>query len=158
MVDFWWSRRHHEFDILRELALTPGHIRALLAIRADEARPMRSLAEALACDASMATWLVDRLEERGLVERRALATDRRVKTIVLTPLGLATKARFLEQLYAPPAEFLALDTATLKALRDALVRLSSTSRRAGAPPGLVVRAGGRRGPGPPLAPTGRTPR
>lgn len=49
--------------------------------------PMRELAQRLRCDASNVTGLVDRLEQRGLVERRAAPTDRRVKSLVVTPAG-----------------------------------------------------------------------
>jgi DNA-binding MarR family transcriptional regulator len=48
---------------------------------------MRALAREWRCDASTATWIVDRLEGKGLAERRAHATDRRVKLVVLTPRG-----------------------------------------------------------------------
>jgi len=68
---------------------------------------MRALARAWNCDASNATWMVDRLETRGLVERRALLHDRRVKAVVLTPLGAGTKRELLTRLHQPPDDFLA---------------------------------------------------
>jgi DNA-binding MarR family transcriptional regulator len=71
----------------------------------------------------MATWLVDRLEERGLVRRGSLPNDRRVKTVALTSEGLMTKDRLLVQLYEPPAELMALDRTTLETLRGALEKL-----------------------------------
>lgn len=84
---------------------------------------MRAMADGLSCDASVATWLVDRLEERGLVERRTPPSDRRVKTIVLTPLGIRTRERLRESFYEPPAELMNLDLASLQALADALRKL-----------------------------------
>src|SRR6266487_2970748 len=81
-------------------------------------------AEAWHCDASNVTWTVDRLQERGLVERRTQPTDRRVKAVVLTELGGRTKAEVLGTLYEPPAGLLGLDRPGLDALRDALARLS----------------------------------
>ena len=69
------------------------------------------------------TWLVDRLEERGMVERRASTTDRRVKTIALTPAGVAFRGRLLEHMFEPPPELLQVDTDTLKSLRDELAKL-----------------------------------
>jgi DNA-binding MarR family transcriptional regulator len=48
--------------------------------------PMRDLACRLRCDASNVTGIVDRLEQRGLVERQS-APDRRVKSLVATPRG-----------------------------------------------------------------------
>jgi DNA-binding MarR family transcriptional regulator len=113
--------------ILKELGLTPGHMKVLSVLEPDDARPMGVIAEACHCDPSMATWLVDRLEERGLVRRGSLTTDRRVKTVTLTPDGVETKARLLAQLYEPPAELVALDRATLETLRGALEKLPPTA-------------------------------
>jgi MarR family transcriptional regulator, organic hydroperoxide resistance regulator len=115
--------------ILRDLGLTPGHMKALSMLDPDEPKPMRAMADALTCDASMVTWLVDRLEERGLVERRASPADRRVKTLVLTPLGIRTRERLAEALYTPPADLLAMDLASLEALRDELRKLPVPERR-----------------------------
>jgi DNA-binding MarR family transcriptional regulator len=109
--------------ILRELGLTPGHMKALAVLDPAEPRPMRSLADTLSCDASMVTWLVDRLEERGLVRRQGLPSDRRVKTVALTRLGVETRDRLLSALYEPPAELLSLDAASLEALRTQLSKL-----------------------------------
>jgi DNA-binding MarR family transcriptional regulator len=52
---------------------------------------MNKVAGRLHCDASNVTGIVDRLEGRGLVERRARADDRRVKEIALTPEGRRVK-------------------------------------------------------------------
>jgi len=114
-----FSRGEHQ-AILREHGLTPGHLKALGVLDPDEPRPMRAMAQALNVDASMCTWLVDRLEERGFVERRSLPSDRRVKTVVLTPEGIRLRERLTEALYEPPPELLALDPARLRALREAL--------------------------------------
>jgi DNA-binding MarR family transcriptional regulator len=48
---------------------------------------LRELAYAMGCDAPAATVAVNDLEERGLVERRADAEDRRVKIVSLTAEG-----------------------------------------------------------------------
>lgn len=122
MAGFTFSRlqRGGHFAILRELGLTPGHLKALGVLDPDEPRPMRALADALVCDASTVTWLVDRLEERGLVERRSLPADRRVKTVALTPLGVQTRERLADAMFQPPAELLALGDERLEALRHAL--------------------------------------
>lgn len=53
----------------------------------DEPVPMGELAQRLCCDASNVTGIVDRLEARGLVERRMAPDDRRVKRLVLTEAG-----------------------------------------------------------------------
>jgi DNA-binding MarR family transcriptional regulator len=69
------------------------------------------------------TWLIDRLEERELVERRTTPTDRRVKSIALTSRGVEVRRLILDKLFEPPEELLALDTASLEALREQLRKL-----------------------------------
>jgi len=49
--------------------------------------PMRDVACQMRCDASNVTGIIDRLETRGLVQRRAAPGDRRVKSLVATPRG-----------------------------------------------------------------------
>ena len=95
----------------QELGITPGHVKALLELRPELPRSMGALAETLRCDASNATWLVDRLEERGLVERRPLPGDRRVKTVVLTDHGVHTREHLIERMLEPPEDLLKLDRA-----------------------------------------------
>jgi DNA-binding MarR family transcriptional regulator len=112
--------------ILQRFGLTPGHMKLLMQLEPDDARAMGSLAQSFQCDASTMTWLVDRLEERGLVERRMLPSDRRVKAVALTPLGIETKAELMDQFYDPPHEFLSLDRAALEAFRDALQKIKSS--------------------------------
>jgi len=126
MLDFTWSHRSRVFGVLKDLNLTPGDMKALMALEADPPRPMRSLAEVWACDASNVTWMVDRLEERGYVERRMLASDRRVKTVALTALGTKAKAELLARLHEPPAPLVALPLADLDALRAAMAKLPAT--------------------------------
>ncbi|MFJ6851909.1 MarR family winged helix-turn-helix transcriptional regulator [Streptomyces sp. NPDC091271] len=59
---------------------------------------MRELAERMSCEPSNATFVADKLEKQGLVERRAHPTDRRAKHLVLTPEGGALRERLLESL------------------------------------------------------------
>jgi DNA-binding MarR family transcriptional regulator len=130
MAEFTWSRmqRGQAFHALKTLGLTPGHLKVLAVLEPDEALPMGSLAEMLECDPSMATWLIDRLEDRKLVDRRMLTTDRRVKVVTLTRRGVRLKTKVLAQVFEPPPELLSLDLARLKALRTALSVLPKTER------------------------------
>jgi DNA-binding MarR family transcriptional regulator len=130
MLDFHMAHLRH-METARQLGLNPGATKLLLDLEPDDPRPMRALAETFACDASNVTWMVDQLEERGLVERRTFTSDRRVKTIALTALGEKTKAELLRRFYAPPDDLVALPRPELVALRDALTRLPSSP-----PPGL----------------------
>ena len=123
IFDFIIATHHQRDAVLQRFGFTPGDSKALMHLEPDEGRTMRSLAEHWTCDASNATWMIDRLEKRGLVERRAVAGDRRVKEVVLTPRGVEMKAALREALYQPPAELLELPLADLEALRGALERL-----------------------------------
>jgi DNA-binding MarR family transcriptional regulator len=51
------------------------------------------------------TSVVDRLEERALVSRRAHPEDRRVKVLVLTDAGRATRAAIDERMFATMTVF-----------------------------------------------------
>jgi len=46
------------------------------------------------------TFLTDRLEQRGLITRKVPASNRRIKVIVLTPLGVQARARLVQTLAA----------------------------------------------------------
>ena len=131
MAEFAFSnfQRGEQAAILQEMGLTPGHVKALSILDPDEPRPMRAMADALSCDASMVTWLVDRLEERGLVERRMHPSDRRVKTLVLTPSGIRTRERLAQAFFAAPQGLLELDVRSLESLRNELRKLPTPTRR-----------------------------
>jgi DNA-binding MarR family transcriptional regulator len=107
---------------------------ALLIRRLREPMSMGNAAEALHCDASNLTGIVDRLEKRGLVGRRTLPADRRVKELVLTDAG-RNVLRELEELAtaAPGLSDLSSDEqgALLRLLRRALESqaLSATPKR-----------------------------
>jgi DNA-binding MarR family transcriptional regulator len=84
---------------------------------------MRALAQRWGSDASTVTWMIDRLEERGLVARQPHAADRRVRAVQLTPHGEEVRAGLLRELYRPPAAFSDLSAAEIKALRRLVDRL-----------------------------------
>ncbi len=83
---------------------------------------MSALAGALSCDASNVTGIVDRLERRGLIERRGSATDRRVKMLALTAEGAAVRSRLVGAVSAPPRELRELSAEDQRTLRDILHR------------------------------------
>lgn len=91
-----------------DLGLTLPMLKGLLELEPGSGRSMRDLAELWNCDASFVTVMVDGLESRGLAERRVADYDRRIKTVELTPEGVATRERALDAVYAPRAGFMAL--------------------------------------------------
>jgi DNA-binding MarR family transcriptional regulator len=122
-------------EILHRIGLTPGHMKLLMHLEEGDGRAMGSLAQSFRCDASTMTWLVDRLEERGLVERRMLPSDRRVKAVALTPLGATTKAELSHRLYQPPEALLTLDRDALEGLLGALEKIRASTP--GVPAGMA---------------------
>lgn len=114
------------FRICRELDLSPPLLKAFVhlgTLADDGGLRMSDLAETWGCDASYVTTLADGLQERGLAERRPHPTDRRVKTIVLTPKGRQKRERALELLSEPPSAFASLNVAEQRQLRDLLGKL-----------------------------------
>jgi DNA-binding MarR family transcriptional regulator len=82
--------------------LSPVQCHVLHLMEPGQTIPMRRLAEMLSCDASNVTGLIDRLEARGLVERRPSPDDRRVKGLALTPAGARLRARLLKGMTRRP--------------------------------------------------------
>jgi len=115
-----FSQRPRWMAVIREYDLVPPHWIALQTL--DEPKPMGELAKQLACDSSNVTWITDRLEERGLVERHAAEHDRRVKLLVLTAKGRALRAEIEERLSEAPSPIAALSPEDQRRLRDVLSR------------------------------------
>jgi DNA-binding MarR family transcriptional regulator len=112
--------------ICTELGLSPPLLKAFVHLGTLDSHGglrMSDLAESWGCDASYVTALADGLQERGLAERQPHPTDRRVRTIVLTPEGRAKRERALELLSDPPSAFSALSNAEQRQLRDLLAKL-----------------------------------
>jgi DNA-binding MarR family transcriptional regulator len=126
MFEFFIATRAQRDRVLTRLGvsgLSPNDSKALFSLQPGEGKPMGALSQEWTCDPSNATWMVDRLEERGLAERRSAPGDRRVKLVVLTPLGVKTRKKLLEGMFEPPPELLELDEEDLEALRSALAKL-----------------------------------
>jgi DNA-binding MarR family transcriptional regulator len=131
ILDFIVATAPERIDILARHGLTPNDNRALNALGEDATgRTMRTLAAELHCDASTVTWIVDRLEAKGLAERRGHPTDRRIKNVVLTPKGIETKAAVMAATYTPPAALRELPAEDLAVLQRASTLLPEPRRLA----------------------------
>ena len=75
----------HVRRVAEQMGLTPSQVIALREL--SEPITARELANRMVCEASNATFVLDRLEEQGLVQRLPHPTDRRAKQIVLTGAG-----------------------------------------------------------------------
>jgi MarR family transcriptional regulator, organic hydroperoxide resistance regulator len=108
--------------ILSELGLSMQQSMALTHLEPGVPTPMGALAEAMHCDNSNITGIVDRLEAAGLAERRPSERDRRVKAIVLTPKGERLREDVVRRAGEPPPRLAALSLEDAVALRDILAR------------------------------------
>lgn len=114
------ARYHEEYEsAAAEHALTGAQAR-LLSLLSLEPLPMRRLAQRLKCEPSNVTGIVDRLESRGLVERRPDPGDRRVKLAAATPEGRRVAGSLQESLRFAREPLAGLSEQERIALRDAL--------------------------------------
>ena len=104
---------------LAQLDLTAPQAQLLRQL--EEPLPMVGAAERLHCDPSNITGIVDRLERRGLVERKSATGDRRVKQLELTDEGRQVKAK-VDEILAGLSSLEALNPTDRDALADLLSR------------------------------------
>jgi DNA-binding MarR family transcriptional regulator len=109
-------------DAAAEHTLTGAQAR-LLSLLSLEPLPMRKLALRLKCEPSNVTGIVDRLESRGLVERRTDPMDRRVKLAAATPEGSRVARELREGLRFARQPLAGLSDGEREALRDLLRRM-----------------------------------
>ncbi len=76
--------------------LTPAQATVLTSLAAPLS--MSSLAQRMHCDPSNITGIIDRLKDKGLVERSADPKDRRVTLVAPTPAGRDALVRFHDEL------------------------------------------------------------
>ncbi|MFE4815949.1 MarR family winged helix-turn-helix transcriptional regulator [Streptomyces sp. NPDC056704] len=117
------ARYHEEYeDAAAEHALTGAQAR-LLSLLSLEPLPMRRLAQKLKCEPSNVTGIVDRLEARGLVERRPDPSDRRVKLAAATQEGRHVARSLRDALNFAREPLASLSTEERLCLRDLLQRM-----------------------------------
>ena len=123
-----FERVHAHFAAaVAELDLAPVQAKALHELNVEPPISMRELAERLKSDPSNVTGLIDRLEARGLVERRPDPKDRRVKGLALTSAGARMRKRLFARLYSAPRSVAELSERDQRTLRDMLQRMLSVS-------------------------------
>lgn len=81
---------------LKQLDITSPQMGILLSIRKGDAATPFELSKLLGVDTGLMTRLLDKLEEKGLVERSRSVADRRVVNLALTKEGLAVAAQIPE--------------------------------------------------------------
>ena len=117
----------HFAAAVAELDLAPVQAKALHELNVEPPISMRELAERLKSDPSNVTGLIDRLEARGLVERRPDPNDRRIKGLALTAAGAKMRERLFARLYTAPHAVAELSERDQRILADVLQRILSVS-------------------------------
>jgi DNA-binding MarR family transcriptional regulator len=133
---------------LRALGLTPPQCDVLTTLTEREGVSQQELAERLYVTKGNISGLIDRLVAGGLVERRAIAGDRRSHAIYLTAAGsrraqeaIAMQREFVAQTFGqlPPEKLIAFEE--LLILTRDLVRAQSSGSEASEPePVTAVRS------------------
>jgi DNA-binding MarR family transcriptional regulator len=128
LLQVFGAERRRLPAVAAELGLPEAQCQVLELLDPQAPVAMCRVAEALRCDPSNITGIVDRLQARGLVERRSDPRDRRVKKIVLTARGRDHRRLLVERLGEPPAEITALSLAEQQGL-CAILRTAVTRRK-----------------------------
>ncbi|MFI8513772.1 MarR family winged helix-turn-helix transcriptional regulator [Streptomyces sp. NPDC085460] len=117
------ARYHQEYEEAAAAHSLTGAQARVLGLLALEPTPMRKIAEKLKCEPSNVTGIIDRLESRGLVERRPDPADRRVKLAAPTDDGRDTARRLRESLHFAREPLGELTGVERTLLRDLLLRM-----------------------------------
>lgn len=105
--------------------VTPGQFGVLVLIDATPGLNQTELGEAMGVDRSTVVAVIDRLQKRGVVERRAVPGDRRSHALHLTPQGRQLLARMVPTVRAHEARFAGhLSDAERRQLIDLLKKLA----------------------------------
>jgi DNA-binding MarR family transcriptional regulator len=105
LLKLFFSQRADLPSLAAKFDLSPAQCHVLHLMMPGEPVPMRRVADALSCDASNVTGLIDRLEARGLVRRQPSSEDRRVKVLQLTAEGVRLRSTVLDRMTKPPEIF-----------------------------------------------------
>ncbi|MGW1814414.1 MarR family winged helix-turn-helix transcriptional regulator [Streptomyces sp. NPDC002125] len=117
------ARYHEEYDRAAATHALTGAQARVLGLLSLEPMPMRKVARKLKCEPSNITGIVDRLELRGLVERRPDPADRRVKLAAPTEEGLRTARQLRDALDFAREPLAELSESERTVLRDLLRRM-----------------------------------
>ena len=110
-------------------ALTPGEFGLLVLVDRNEGLSQMALARALGIDRSTLVPILDRLQARSLLVRRASPTDGRTHALALTASGEKALARFAKLVRAHEKRIAAgLSTDETRTLIDLLERVRASAR------------------------------
>ncbi len=84
------QERLAEVAVKKQLGLTPAQWKVILALNITDGLTQKDLAEKIFLDGSTLVPVIDKMEQNGMVERKADSKDRRVNRIFLTKQSEAT--------------------------------------------------------------------
>lgn len=79
-----------ELEMKRQLNLTPAQWKVILALNMTNGLTQKELADKIYIDSSTLVPVIDKMEQNGLVERKADSKDRRINRIFLTKKSEST--------------------------------------------------------------------
>ncbi|MFD4859631.1 MarR family winged helix-turn-helix transcriptional regulator [Streptomyces atratus] len=121
------ARYYEEYDEAAAAHSLTGAQARVLGLLSLEPMPMRKIAQKLKCEPSNVTGIIDRLETRGLVERRPDPADRRVKLAAPTEKGAQTAQQLRDSLAFAREPLAELSDGDRAMLRDLLRRMLGDS-------------------------------
>jgi DNA-binding MarR family transcriptional regulator len=74
-------------ELNKKYQISASQLNCLLALHESGPLPLSQIAKSILVNSSTVTGIIDRLEQKGLVERSRISADRRVITIYLTETG-----------------------------------------------------------------------
>jgi DNA-binding MarR family transcriptional regulator len=110
----WWV------GLCADLDLTAAQGHTLRVLDPEKPVAMNTLADALVCDASNVTGIIDKLESRGLIARQGAEHDRRIKMLAVTEKGRRLREQLCARMLQPPAAVAALPAEARRRLTDLL--------------------------------------
>lgn len=117
------ARYYQEYEQAAARHALTGAQARILALLSAAPLPMRGIARQLKCEPSNVTGIIDRLEARGLVERRPDPADRRVKLAAATQEGARIAQHLRDSLDFAREPLAGLSHQERLVLRDLLRRM-----------------------------------
>jgi DNA-binding MarR family transcriptional regulator len=108
--------------------LSPVSAWALVQLDPDHPISQKELAARLRCNPSTVVDPTDRLEESGLVIRKANPKDRRINVLIATPKGKQVRANLIARLFEPPEAFRRLPAKEQKRFKDVMLAAVTANR------------------------------